>query len=92
MRTRATSNVLSTPGSYARRLAEQPPVSEGRLRSSLGAASAVATAGVAAYQHPTVKTVVNQGLTKVHQFIQRWWTPPPPSPPPQGTPDAAPDH
>jgi len=43
-------------------------VSEGRLRSSLGAASAVATAGVAAYQHPTVKTVVNQGLTKVHQF------------------------
>ena len=76
-----------------RRLAEQPPVSEGRLRSALGAASAVATAGVAAYQHPNVKTVVNQGLTKLHQFIQRWWTPPPPSaPPPQGTPDAAPDH
>jgi len=76
-----------------RRLVEQPPVSEGRLRSALGAAGAVATAGVAAYQLPTVKAAVDQGLTKAHRLIQRWWTPPPPSaPPPQGTPDAAPDN
>ena len=77
----------------ARRLAEQPPASTGRLRSALGAAGAVATAGVAAYQNPTVKAAVDQGLTKAHQLIQRWWTPPPPSaPPPQETPDAAPDN
>jgi len=77
----------------ARRLAEQPPLSKGGLGSVLGAAGTVATAGVAAYQHPTVKTAVNQGLTKLHQLIQRWWTPLPPSAPPsQGTPDAAPDH
>jgi len=68
----------------ARRLAEQPPVSNGRLGSALGAAGIVATAGLAAYQHPSVKTAVNQGLEKARQFVQKW-TPAPSPPPPDGS-------
>jgi len=64
----------------ARRMAEQPPVSEGRLGSALGAAGAVATAGIAAYQHPAVKTAVDQGLAKARQFIQKLRTAPHPPP------------
>ncbi|MBI4247373.1 MAG: hypothetical protein HY614_09305 [Candidatus Rokubacteria bacterium] len=68
----------------ARRLAEQPPASRSVVRTTLTAAGAAATAGLAAYQHPAVKPVVDQGLTKAREFIQKLRTPPP-SPPPDGS-------
>jgi len=68
----------------ARRLGEQPPVSNGRLGSALRAAGIVATAGLAAYQQPSVKTAVNQGVERARQFVQKW-KPAPSPPPPDGS-------
>ena len=62
----------------ARRLAEQPPTSQGVVGGTLAAAGVAATAGLAAYQHPAVKAAVDQGLAKARQLIQQWKTPPPP--------------
>ncbi|SRR5216684_3058473 len=73
----------------ARRLAEQPPASERSVGKTLTAVGAAATAGLAAYQHPTVKAAVDQGLAKARELIRQWKTPPPEEPKRPGPSDPA---
>jgi hypothetical protein len=56
----------------ARRLAEQPPVSDGASGNRLGTTSAAVAAGLLAYQHPAVKDAVSQGVARAQQFIRKW--------------------
>jgi AcrR family transcriptional regulator len=73
----------------ARRLAEQPPASQGSVGKTLTAVGVAATTGLAAYQHPAVKAAVDQGLAKARELIRQWKTPPPEEPKPAGPRDPA---